>query len=137
MIIQMPKIPSCLKQSVICNPSNEILRIASLYWVRGNALHISCSHFGNTSIGKNVPDNIICLTLVKELGQPIISTSVKNEEGEILCDPGEIEKRFKHHVDLVIDGGILSPEPSTVISLLDDRVEIIRAGKGDVKDFLL
>ena len=87
--------------------------------------------------GIRVPDNIICLTLVKELGQPIISTSVKNEEGEILCDPGEIEQRFKHHVDLVIDGGILSPEPSTVISLLDDRVEIIRAGKGDVKDFLI
>jgi len=55
-----------------------------------------------------VPDNRICLALVGELGQPIISTSVKNEDGEIMTDPVVMEKKFRHCVDLVIDGGILA-----------------------------
>ena len=86
--------------------------------------------------GIRVPANNICLALVNELGQPIISTSVKNDQGEILSDPREIEEKFRHCVDVVIDGGILPPETSTVISLIDDQVEIIRTGKGDVSAFL-
>jgi tRNA threonylcarbamoyl adenosine modification protein (Sua5/YciO/YrdC/YwlC family) len=86
--------------------------------------------------GIRVPDNAICLALVKELGQPIISSSVKNEEGEYLNDPREIEEIFRRRVDMVIDGGILSHEPSTVVSLIEGRAEIIREGKGAVKDFL-
>lgn len=82
--------------------------------------------------GIRVPDNAICQALIAELGQPIISTSVKNEAGEIMADPVEIEKKFRHCVDLVIDGGILSAGQSSVVSLLDDCVEVIRVGKGDV-----
>jgi tRNA threonylcarbamoyl adenosine modification protein (Sua5/YciO/YrdC/YwlC family) len=82
--------------------------------------------------GIRVPDNAICQALIAELGQPIISTSVKNEAGEIMADPVEIEKKFRHCVDLVIDGGILSAGQSSIVSLLDDCVEIIRVGKGDV-----
>ena len=86
--------------------------------------------------GIRVPDDAICLALVRELGQPIISTSVSDERGEILNDPQEIDKKFRHCVDLVIDGGMLVAEPSSVISLVDDRVEVIRTGKGDVSAFL-
>jgi len=86
--------------------------------------------------GIRVPDNLICLSLVRELGQPIISSSVKNENEELMSDPNVIEEKFRHRVGLVIDGGIMSPEPSSVISLIEDRVEVIRAGKGDVKAFL-
>lgn len=86
--------------------------------------------------GIRVPDNHICLSLVTELGQPIISTSVETESKEILSDPYEIEKKFGHCVDLVIDGGIVVPEPSSVISLVDDRIEVIRTGKGDVSAFV-
>ena len=86
--------------------------------------------------GIRVPDNAICLALVAELGQPIISTSVKNDMDEFLSDPREIEEKFRHRVELVIDGGILSPEPSTIISLIDDQVEIIRMGKGNASAFL-
>jgi tRNA threonylcarbamoyl adenosine modification protein (Sua5/YciO/YrdC/YwlC family) len=82
--------------------------------------------------GIRVPDNSICQALIGELGQPIISTSVKNEAGEIMTDPVEIEKKFRHCVDLVIDGGILAAGQSSVVSLVDDRVEVIRVGKGDV-----
>ncbi|PJA49567.1 MAG: threonylcarbamoyl-AMP synthase [Syntrophobacterales bacterium CG_4_9_14_3_um_filter_49_8] len=85
--------------------------------------------------GIRVPDNRICLALVKELGQPIISTSVKSN-GDIPCDPYEIKEKFGHCVDLIIDGGVLAPEQSSVISLVDDRIEIIRIGKGDVSAFI-
>jgi len=85
--------------------------------------------------GIRVPDNPICLALLKELGSPIISTSVKDEKGELLSDPYFIEERFGRVVDMVIDGGKLMPEPSSVINLVDDRIEIIRTGKGDISSF--
>ena len=89
-----------------------------------------------STTGIRVPDNQICLNLIKELGQPIISTSVKTTDGEDLGDPHEIEEHFGRTVDLIIDGGIIIPEPSSVISLVDDNIEIIRNGKGDVSAFL-
>jgi tRNA threonylcarbamoyl adenosine modification protein (Sua5/YciO/YrdC/YwlC family) len=86
--------------------------------------------------GIRVPDNRICLALVRELGQPIISTSVKAENGDILSDPYNIKEKFGHFVDLVIDGGTLAPEQSSVVSLVDDIIEVIRVGKGDVSTLI-
>ncbi len=86
--------------------------------------------------GIRVPDNQICLSLVRELGQPIISTSVTTEDGEVLSDPSEIKEKFGKRVDLIIDGGILASEPSSVISLVDDIIEIIRVGNGDVSTLI-
>jgi tRNA threonylcarbamoyl adenosine modification protein (Sua5/YciO/YrdC/YwlC family) len=86
--------------------------------------------------GIRVPDNRICLALVRELGQPIISTSVKTDNGDILSDPYEIREKLGHRVDLVIDGGILVPEQSSVINLVDDMIEVIRVGKGDVSTLI-
>jgi tRNA threonylcarbamoyl adenosine modification protein (Sua5/YciO/YrdC/YwlC family) len=86
--------------------------------------------------GIRVPDNQICLALVRELGQPIISTSVKTAAGESLGDPYAIKECFNRVVDLIIDGGNIIPEPSSVISLVDDNIEIIRIGKGDISAFL-
>ena len=89
-----------------------------------------------STTGIRVPDNQICLALITELGQPIISTSVKTADGEDLGNPYEIKERFGRTVDLIIDGGIIIPEPSSVISLVDDNIEIVRNGKGDVSAFL-
>lgn len=89
-----------------------------------------------STTGIRVPDNQICLSLVKELGQPIISTSVKTEQGETLGDPSVIKEYFGRMVDLIIDGGMIMPQPSSVISLVDDNIEIIRIGKGDISAFL-
>jgi len=86
--------------------------------------------------GIRVPDNNICMAMVRELGQPIISTSVKTAEGEDLGNPYIIEERFGKLVDLIIDGGNIIPEPSSVISLVDDNIEILRIGKGDVSAFI-
>lgn len=85
--------------------------------------------------GIRVPDNLICLALTAELGRPIISTSVEMEGEDFPGDPREIEKRWGHCVDLVIDGGIIPPSESTVISLIDDEVDIIREGQGDISYF--
>lgn len=87
-------------------------------------------------VGIRVPDNKICLAIVKALGHPVISTSASLSKDEILSDPAEIEKKFRPYVNLVVDGGILVSEPSTVISLVNDVSEIIRAGKGDISAFL-
>src|SRR5271157_2884587 len=86
--------------------------------------------------GIRVPDNEICLALVRELGQPIISTSVSTEDGEVMSNPVEIKDKFGHSVDLIIDGGILVSEPSSIISLVDDTIEVVREGKGDVSTLI-
>jgi len=85
--------------------------------------------------GIRVPDNLICLSLVAELGRPIISTSVEPET-DFPGDPREMERLLGHCVDLVIDGGIIPPHESTVISLIDDQIEIIREGQGDISYFI-
>lgn len=86
--------------------------------------------------GIRVPENEICLALIRELGQPIISTSVQTHDGEDLGDPAIINEHFGRIVDLIIDGGTIVPEPSSVISLVDDTIEVLRIGKGDVSAFI-
>ena len=88
------------------------------------------------TVGIRVPDNKICLTLVSEFGHPIISTSVKSKQNEIMADPVDMHEELKNKVDLVIDGGILGSELSSVISLVDDIPEVVREGKGEVEAFL-
>jgi tRNA threonylcarbamoyl adenosine modification protein (Sua5/YciO/YrdC/YwlC family) len=88
------------------------------------------------TVGIRVPDNKICLTLVSEFGHPIISTSVKSKQNEIMTDPVDMHEELKNKVDLVIDGGILGSELSSVISLVDDIPEVVREGKGEVEAFL-
>ena len=86
--------------------------------------------------GIRVPDNMICLVLAAELGSPIISSSVKDQEGELLSDPRIIDELFGRRIDLIIDGGIIAAKPSSVISILEEEVEVIREGKGDISAFL-
>jgi tRNA threonylcarbamoyl adenosine modification protein (Sua5/YciO/YrdC/YwlC family) len=88
------------------------------------------------TVGIRVPGNPICLALVRELGHPIISTSVYRPDEELYSDPREIEDRFDKSLDLVIDGGIIVAEHSSVIDLTDEVPEVIRRGKGDVSPFI-
>ncbi len=83
------------------------------------------------TIGIRVPDNNIALSIVKELGHPIISTSVRLPNSDhILTEPYEVEERLGHLVDIIIDAGIILPYPSTIIDLTSDVPQIIREGKG-------
>jgi tRNA threonylcarbamoyl adenosine modification protein (Sua5/YciO/YrdC/YwlC family) len=87
------------------------------------------------TVGIRIPDNKICLTLVKELGHPIISTSVYKPDEGLYNDPAEIEERFGKQLNLVIDGGVIVAEHSSIIDLTNDSPKVIRKGKGDVSLF--
>jgi tRNA threonylcarbamoyl adenosine modification protein (Sua5/YciO/YrdC/YwlC family) len=87
-------------------------------------------------VGIRIPDNRICQALLAELGNPILSSSVRLPDEQLLDDPREIERIYRGQIDLVIDGGVFFPQPSTVISLLDGPPMVIREGKGDVTPFL-
>lgn len=83
------------------------------------------------TVGVRIPDNAICRAIVQELGHPLVTTSANHSGDDTPQDPSEIQEKMGHLVDFVIDGGISMEEASTVISLLDDQIEIIRLGAGD------
>ncbi len=89
------------------------------------------------TVGIRVPDNNICLSLLKELDHPIVSTSASFGDSDILTDPEDIDIRLGHLLDVIIDGGILGTSPSSVIDLTDDdNFIVLREGKGDITLFL-
>lgn len=89
------------------------------------------------TVGIRVPDNNICRAIVQKLGNPIVSTSIYDEDEilEYTTDPELIFEKWQNRVDAVIDGGYGDNQPSTVIDLTQSEPEVIRQGKGDV-DFL-
>ena len=84
------------------------------------------------TVGIRVPNNKLTLALVKELGHPILSTSATTEDGRPLSIPDKIIELFKNRVELIIDGGILTSELSTVLDLTDEEPKVVRKGSGDV-----
>jgi len=90
------------------------------------------------TVGIRVPDNNICLSLIEALGNPILNTSATpDKEGPPLTEAYEFEERLGNLVDLVIDGGNLYPDPSTVVSFTGSEPEVLRRGKGDISLFYL
>lgn len=86
------------------------------------------------TVGIRVPDNNIPRWIVQKLGNPIVSTSVKDDDEilEYATDPELIYERYGDLVDIVIDGGYGDNVPSTIIDGTNDEPEIIREGKGDI-----
>ncbi|MBN1849931.1 MAG: threonylcarbamoyl-AMP synthase [Deltaproteobacteria bacterium] len=137
-----------LKQpfSIICDNLKEISRYAQVsnyayktmkrllpgpytFILEGTKLVPKIMLTKRKTVGIRVPDNNICLAIVETLGRPIISTSAE------LDNPYAIEEAYSSHIQIVIDGGVLYPNPSSVISLIGDVPEVIRKGKGDVSFF--
>jgi tRNA threonylcarbamoyl adenosine modification protein (Sua5/YciO/YrdC/YwlC family) len=87
------------------------------------------------TVGIRVPDNLIAQILSKELGHPIVSTSVTDENGDILNDEESIVKYYGKLVDLILYSGPLSTLPSTIIDFSGEEPEIVREGAGEI-DFL-
>lgn len=87
------------------------------------------------TVGIRIPDHPIALMLAKELGNPIVSTSVTNRKGEVLFNPDEIKAIFNPHVDLMLSTGALEGNPSSIIDLSREEPEVIREGAGDVSMF--
>ena len=83
------------------------------------------------TIGLRVPDNLIARTIVKELGHPVLSTSLPGERVEEYTDPEIIYGHFKNQVDIVIDGGAGHTVPSTIIDYTSGEAVMLRKGAGE------
>jgi tRNA threonylcarbamoyl adenosine modification protein (Sua5/YciO/YrdC/YwlC family) len=147
LIYKLKNRPLTKPFSVICDSLKEINRYAQVsnyayktmkrllpgpytFVLEGTKLVPKIMLTKRKTVGIRVPDNKICVAIVRTLGRPIISTSA------MLDDPHSIQETYASHLDIVIDGGALYPSPSSVISLIGNVPEVIREGKGDVSDFL-
>jgi tRNA threonylcarbamoyl adenosine modification protein (Sua5/YciO/YrdC/YwlC family) len=83
-------------------------------------------------VGIRVPDSALARALAASLGRPIITTSATDGEGEPLIDARDIKEALGHGLDLILDGGVKLMEASTVVSLVDDQLEVLRQGKGQL-----
>jgi len=90
------------------------------------------------TVGIRVPDNNIVREIVKQLGNPIVTTSIRDEDDilEYSTDPELIHEKYENLVDMVIDGGYGDNIASTVVDLTSGDFEVIREGKGDLEEFL-
>lgn len=89
------------------------------------------------TVGIRVPDNPICLLLLETLGNPIVNTSIPLENDQPPpIDAYEIDCILGNRLDVIIDGGPVYPDPSSLIDLSGDHPDILRKGKGDVTPFL-
>jgi tRNA threonylcarbamoyl adenosine modification protein (Sua5/YciO/YrdC/YwlC family) len=87
------------------------------------------------TVGIRVPAHPICTLLLKTLGNPIVNTSAQLEDDEPFAEPFLLEEYLGNRIDLIIDGGSIFPDPSSVIDLTSDSPEILRVGKGDVTPY--
>jgi tRNA threonylcarbamoyl adenosine modification protein (Sua5/YciO/YrdC/YwlC family) len=89
------------------------------------------------TVGIRIPDNSIALEIVETLGNPIVSTSIRDDDEilEYTTDPELIFEKWNAKVDLVIDGGYGGNQPSTVIEVNGTEISVIREGKGSVDIF--
>jgi tRNA threonylcarbamoyl adenosine modification protein (Sua5/YciO/YrdC/YwlC family) len=84
------------------------------------------------TVGIRIPANRICLAIVRELGHPIVTTSANLSGEEPIGDPFLVERAMGKQLELVVDGGVLSADVSSVVSLIGDVPEVLRKGVGDV-----
>ena len=81
-------------------------------------------------VGIRVPQAPLMLAIASALGRPIVTTSATDLEGDVLIDAKDIKEKLGNRLDLILDGGVQPNEPSTVVSLFDDQIEVLRQGKG-------
>ncbi len=89
------------------------------------------------TVGIRIPNNDIPRLIVKELGNPIVTTSLKEDDiEEYSTDPELIFEKYENLVDIIIDGGYGNNVPSTIIDATSDEFEVLRQGMGDIDEFL-
>ena len=89
------------------------------------------------TIGIRVPDNVIALKLLEELNEPLMSTSlILPGERMAEADPDEIRDKLEKRVGVIIDGGTLGEQPTTIIDLTETPPAVLREGSGDVSPFI-
>jgi tRNA threonylcarbamoyl adenosine modification protein (Sua5/YciO/YrdC/YwlC family) len=82
------------------------------------------------TIGVRIPQSALCEKLTWRLGRPILTATAKSRDGHLLTTAAEIRQEYGAQLDLILDGGTLSGPPSTVVSLVDDWVTVLREGLG-------
>jgi tRNA threonylcarbamoyl adenosine modification protein (Sua5/YciO/YrdC/YwlC family) len=94
-------------------------------------------HPKRRTIGLRVPDHALVRAVLDALGEPIMSSTLSLPGDDLpLTDPHEIEDRIGHEIDLIIDAGATGIEPTSVLDLSEDTVEVLRVGRGDVSALL-
>jgi tRNA threonylcarbamoyl adenosine modification protein (Sua5/YciO/YrdC/YwlC family) len=89
-------------------------------------------HPKKKTIGVRIPDHRIAEALIEQLGEPILSsTLILPGEDDALADPYEIREKLDRELDLIIDGGVVEYQPTTVIACIDTLIEIVRQGIGN------
>lgn len=95
-------------------------------------------HPKRSTIGMRIPDHPVALALLEELGEPLLSsTLILPTEEFAMNDAEQIRDLLQHQIDLVVDGGGVGLDPTTVIDLTKDAPVVVRVGKGDVSPFLI
>jgi len=87
------------------------------------------------TVGIRIPDHPVPLALVEQLGNPVLSTSANQSNQDVLTNPAELERILGHQVDLILECGTLPVLASSVVSLVEDRIVILREGQGDLSYF--
>ena len=87
------------------------------------------------TVGIRIPDHPVPLALVEQLGNPVVSTSANESDEEVVTNPADLERIFGHRVDLIMECGTLPVLASSVISLVDDTIAILREGQGGLGYF--
>jgi tRNA threonylcarbamoyl adenosine modification protein (Sua5/YciO/YrdC/YwlC family) len=96
-----------------------------------------CVHEERRTIGVRVPDSPLCERLLWGLGRPLLTATAKSRAGQVLTTAAEIQREYGGDVDLILDGGTLVGPPSTVVSLIDDWITVLREGRGPSSKLLL
>jgi tRNA threonylcarbamoyl adenosine modification protein (Sua5/YciO/YrdC/YwlC family) len=94
-------------------------------------------HEERKTIGVRVPDSALCERLLWTLGRPILTATAKSRAGVVLTNAAEIQREYGGELDLILDGGTLAGAPSTVVSLIDDWITVLREGRGPSSKILL
>jgi tRNA threonylcarbamoyl adenosine modification protein (Sua5/YciO/YrdC/YwlC family) len=81
-------------------------------------------------VGIRVPQAPLMLAIAAKLGRPIVTTSATDMDGAVLTDAKAIKESLGQRLDLILDGGLQPEEPSTIVSLLNDEIQVLRQGKG-------
>ncbi len=95
-------------------------------------------HPKRSTIGVRIPDHPVALALLEELGEPLISSTLILPNEELaMNDAEQIRDLLQHQIELVVDGGAVGFDPTTVIDLTTDTPVVVRFGKGDASPFLI
>jgi tRNA threonylcarbamoyl adenosine modification protein (Sua5/YciO/YrdC/YwlC family) len=93
-------------------------------------------HPKRSTVGVRIPDHPIALALLEELGEPLLSSTLIVPDASFpLTDVDEIRERLERQVDLIIEGGTVGIDPTTVIDLTSETPILVRAGRGDITPF--